>query len=70
VGNARPAFSDASLKGHFFGATVLTNVDASMRVMREEIFGPVAPVIRFSTEAEVCVRVCVVCVCDLHRSVV
>jgi len=32
--------------------TVLTDVDDSMRVFREEIFGPVAPLIRFETEQE------------------
>jgi succinate-semialdehyde dehydrogenase/glutarate-semialdehyde dehydrogenase len=32
--------------------TVLTDVDTGMRVHQEEIFGPVAPVFRFSTEQE------------------
>jgi succinate-semialdehyde dehydrogenase/glutarate-semialdehyde dehydrogenase len=32
--------------------TLLTNVTDAMRVFREEIFGPVAPIIRFETEAE------------------
>jgi succinate-semialdehyde dehydrogenase/glutarate-semialdehyde dehydrogenase len=32
--------------------TVLTGVTPEMRVFREEIFGPVAPLIRFETEAE------------------
>ncbi len=32
--------------------TILTNVNDSMRVFREEIFGPVAPLFRFSTEEE------------------
>jgi succinate-semialdehyde dehydrogenase/glutarate-semialdehyde dehydrogenase len=36
----------------FYQPTVLTNVNCSMRVFREEIFGPVAPVFKFSTEAE------------------
>ena len=36
----------------FYQPTVLTNVNRSMRVFREEIFGPVAPVFKFSTEAE------------------
>ena len=38
--------------GAFYQPTVLANVDASMRLAREEIFGPVAPVFRFETEAE------------------
>ena len=36
----------------FYQPTVLTNVNDSMRVFREEIFGPVAPVFKFSTEDE------------------
>jgi len=36
----------------FYQPTVLANVNDQMRVFREEIFGPVAPVFRFSTEAE------------------
>ena len=38
--------------GAFYQPTVLADVDASMRMAREEIFGPVAPVFRFETEAE------------------
>lgn len=37
---------------HFYEPTVLTNVHSGMRVFREEIFGPVAPVFKFDTEAE------------------
>jgi len=40
------------LGGSFFQPTVLANVDASMQICRDETFGPVAPVIRFQTEAE------------------
>lgn len=36
----------------FFSPVVLTGVNATMRVFREEIFGPIAPVISFKTEAE------------------
>lgn len=39
--------------GNFYQPTVLTEVDSSMAVFRNEIFGPVAPIIRFDTEAEV-----------------
>jgi len=39
-------------QGAFFQPTVLSDVDASMRVAREEIFGPVAPVFKFDTEAD------------------
>jgi succinate-semialdehyde dehydrogenase/glutarate-semialdehyde dehydrogenase len=41
------------LGGTFFEPTVLTGVDARMQIFREETFGPVAPLIRFSTDAEV-----------------
>jgi succinate-semialdehyde dehydrogenase/glutarate-semialdehyde dehydrogenase len=36
----------------FIRPTVLTEVNDEMRVFREEIFGPVAPLFRFSTEEE------------------
>ncbi|MBC7414377.1 MAG: NAD-dependent succinate-semialdehyde dehydrogenase [Herminiimonas sp.] len=38
---------------HFYAATVLSDVTADMKIMREETFGPVAAVVRFATEAEV-----------------
>ncbi|MYZ34203.1 MULTISPECIES: NAD-dependent succinate-semialdehyde dehydrogenase [unclassified Streptomyces] len=38
--------------GYFHEPTVLTNVPPTARVMREEIFGPVAPIVTFSTEQE------------------
>jgi len=40
------------LGGSFFQPTVLANVSADMQVCRTETFGPVAPVIRFQSEAE------------------
>jgi succinate-semialdehyde dehydrogenase/glutarate-semialdehyde dehydrogenase len=40
------------LGGLFFEPTVLTDVDTSMKVTREETFGPVAPLFRFKTEDE------------------
>lgn len=36
----------------FIGPTVLTEVTPDMRICREEIFGPVAPLMRFDTEEE------------------
>jgi succinate-semialdehyde dehydrogenase/glutarate-semialdehyde dehydrogenase len=36
----------------FFAPTVLTGVTAEMDVVREEIFGPVAPIVRFAGEAD------------------
>jgi succinate-semialdehyde dehydrogenase/glutarate-semialdehyde dehydrogenase len=41
-----------ALGGQFFEPTVLADVTPAMRVAREETFGPVAPVFRFSDEAE------------------
>jgi len=38
--------------GTFFEPTVVCDVTPEMRMTREEIFGPVAPLYRFSTEAE------------------
>jgi succinate-semialdehyde dehydrogenase/glutarate-semialdehyde dehydrogenase len=42
-----------ALGGCFYQPTVLTEVTSDMAVFRNEIFGPVAPVVRFSTEEEV-----------------
>ena len=42
-----------ALGGNFFEPTVLLDVTSAMRVAREETFGPVAPLFRFETEAEV-----------------
>jgi len=42
-----------SLGARFFQPTVLTNVSPKMSVATEEIFGPVAPLIKFDTEEEV-----------------
>jgi succinate-semialdehyde dehydrogenase/glutarate-semialdehyde dehydrogenase len=41
-----------SLGRTFYEVTVLTNVTQQMRIANEEIFGPVAPLFRFSTEEE------------------
>ncbi len=40
------------IQGLFFQPTVLTEADPSMRIAREEVFGPVAPIFRFHTEDE------------------
>jgi len=41
-----------ALGGSFFEPTILTGVTTEMAVAREEIFGPLAPLFRFSTEEE------------------
>jgi succinate-semialdehyde dehydrogenase / glutarate-semialdehyde dehydrogenase len=38
--------------GHFYPATVLADVPATARIFKEEVFGPVAPIIGFDTEEE------------------
>ena len=45
-----------ALGGHFFQPTILLDVSPDSRLMHEETFGPVAPLIRFSTEEEVVAR--------------
>jgi acyl-CoA reductase-like NAD-dependent aldehyde dehydrogenase len=45
-GNLRPG------AGRFFEPTVLTNVDHSMKIMREETFGPTLPIMRVQGEEE------------------
>ncbi len=47
VGGSRHA-----LGGTFYQPTVLTNVNTDMKVTREETFGPVAPLYRFSSDEE------------------
>jgi acyl-CoA reductase-like NAD-dependent aldehyde dehydrogenase len=41
--------TDSSAKGYFYPATLMTGVDHSMELMREETFGPVVPIMKFST---------------------
>ena len=42
-----------ALGGTFFEPTILLDVTSQMRVAREETFGPVAPLFKFETEADV-----------------
>ena len=52
---ARPSPSAASplaVPGNFYPATVLADVPADARILKEEVFGPVAPITGFDTEEE------------------
>ncbi len=49
---ARIVCGGKHLDGLFFEPTILADVVPGMAVMQEEIFGPVAPVVKFETEAE------------------
>lgn len=51
TGGQPPTGSDYA-KGYFYLPTVLVNVDRDMRVMREETFGPLAPIAAFDTLEE------------------
>ena len=42
----------ADLKGAFYAPIILTNIKTDMRVWKEEVFGPVLPIITFKTEEE------------------
>lgn len=42
-----------ALGGSFFQPTILTNVTPDMKVAREETFGPLAPLFRFTEESDV-----------------
>ena len=51
-----PLKEGAYAKGYFYAPTVLVNVTEEMQISREEIFGPVAPILTFRTEQEVIER--------------
>ncbi len=49
---AQSKAAEADDKGYFYPATLMVDVDHSMELMREETFGPVIPVMKFSTIEE------------------
>lgn len=53
VCGGHPVTENGLDKGYFIKPTLLVNVTNDMRVAREEIFGPVAVIIKFKTEEEV-----------------
>ncbi|NMC81045.1 MAG: aldehyde dehydrogenase family protein [Chloroflexi bacterium] len=48
----KPPKNDHLANGYFMWPTIFTDVTPEMRVYREEVFGPVLSVIKFSTEEE------------------
>ncbi len=46
----------SSLGGRFYEPTILTGMKETMKVAREETFGPVAPLFRFEDDAEAIIR--------------
>lgn len=52
AGGARVVTGGSSLEqeGHFFSPTVLADVPSTAKMLNDEIFGPVAPVVTFKTE--------------------
>lgn len=55
IGGQR-ATAEELKNGYFYEPTILANVDDSMLIVSEETFGPVAPILTFSTEEEVLQR--------------
>ncbi|HEX4336366.1 MAG TPA: aldehyde dehydrogenase family protein [Polyangiaceae bacterium] len=49
---AQSRLTDEGAKGYFYPATLVTGVDHTMDLMREETFGPVLPVMKFSSVDE------------------
>ena len=49
---ARVVEGGRRLEGNFFQPTILADVKVDMLCMREETFGPIAPLVSFKTEAE------------------
>ena len=43
----------ASIGGHFFEPTIITDVDKTMLVAKEETFGPLAPLFKFANVDDV-----------------
>lgn len=51
IGGKQPESKELE-KGNYFKPTILTNVTLDMRVLTEEVFGPVLPIMSFKTEKE------------------
>ncbi len=48
AGGKRPA----GLRGAYYEPTILTNISKDMRVWKEEVFGPVLPIVTFNSEEQ------------------
>ncbi len=55
LGGGRP--DDAPEGGHYFEPTIFTEVDNSMTIAQEEIFGPVLSVIKFKDDKPTPIRI-------------
>lgn len=54
LGGQAPQFEGSRLQnGFFYEPTVIIDANKDMKVFQEEIFGPITPVFKFSTDAEV-----------------
>lgn len=51
LGGGRPAGSEYQ-KGHWFEPTVIVGVEQKMSIMQDEVFGPVVPIMEFSSFEE------------------
>jgi succinate-semialdehyde dehydrogenase/glutarate-semialdehyde dehydrogenase len=47
-GGAQPSH----IQGNYFQPTLLTNISTDMKVWREEVFGPILPIVKFQTIPE------------------
>ena len=56
-GGKRPARSEARAAGYFVEPTVFADVTDDMRIAREEIFGPVVSILRWTDEDDLVARV-------------
>jgi acyl-CoA reductase-like NAD-dependent aldehyde dehydrogenase len=51
IGGDKPVGKEFE-KGNYYLPTILTNVNPDMRVIKEEVFGPVMPIVPFDDEAQ------------------
>lgn len=51
IGGEKPQGAELT-QGYYYQPTILTNVTSDIRVINEEVFGPVLPIVPFETEEE------------------